>query len=309
MTRLLTLLALLALLVLLALAPFAAAHGQEDHDDPLAAELSRYPELLIRVTDDAIEAPDGLTAGRYHLIQENDRTEEASHFFIIRVPDGVTEEELAQEPAGDEDPPWFWDSVFVGNPDRAQPNGGRSEGIVDLAAGRYLVIDPLTPELKPERFDVDAAPAAPAAPDPIAAVTAAMGEMTFDLPATVPTGRQLWQVSNTGAMQHELSILPVPAGATAEETTRAILTLFEEGDPATVGPEWAGWYPVEPGGVGVTSPQRTAWIALDLDPGTYAAVCFFPGGTGRPHVIDGMIRIFTAGDASATPAATPAANP
>lgn len=302
------------LLALLALAPLGAlpqGGDGEDHADPVAAELARYPELVIRVGPDAIEAPEGLTAGRYHLIQVNERTEgEAAHFFILRVPDDVTEEELAQDP-GDEDPPWFEDAVFFGNPDRARPNGGRSEGIVDLIGGRYLVIDPFSPDMMPERLVIAEAAGAAATPsgeEPAADVTATMREMTFEMPASVPVGRQLWQVSNTGALGHELSILPVPAGATAETTTRAILTLFEEGDPATVGPEWAGWAPVEPGGLGVTSPQRTAWIALDLEPGTYAAVCFFPGGTGQPHILDGMIKILTAGDPSATPA-TPAASP
>jgi len=308
MTRLLTM-----LLALLVLAPLGAvAHGGEEHDDAVAAELARYPELVIRVTDAAIEGPGEVAAGRYHLIQVNDRTgEEAAHFFLLRVPDYVTEEELAKDP-GDEDPPWFEDAVFWSNPDRAQPNGGRSEGIVDLDAGRYLIIDPLSPELMPERLIVgggeSATPGAiPSGDAPAADVTATMREMTFDMPATVPAGRQLWEVTNTGAMGHELSILPVPAGATPETTTQAILALFEGNEPATVGPAWAGWAPVEPGGVGVTSPRRTAWVALDLEPGTYAAVCFFPGGTGQPHILDGMIRIFTAGDGRTAPVAGPAA--
>ncbi len=87
----------------------------------------------------------------------------------------------------------------------------------------------------------------------------------------------------------------------------ALLALFGGDDPgAAAGPAWAGWTGASAGGVGVTSSRGTAWAALDLPPGTYAALCFAPFGTGRLHVLDGMIEIFTVGDAAALPAASPA---
>jgi hypothetical protein len=104
-------------------------------------------------------------------------------------------------------------------------------------------------------------------------------------------------------MPHEVAILPVPTGASAETTTEALITWFDGGDLTAIGPEWEEWTPIEAGGVGVTSPGQTVWVALDLVPGTYAAVCFFPGGTGQPHILDGMVRVFPVGATPATPAA------
>jgi hypothetical protein len=46
------------------------------------------------------------------------------------------------------------------------------------------------------------------------------------------------------------------------------------------------------------------WLALDLQPGTYVALCFIPDeAPGAPHALLGMIQVFTVGDGAATPAA------
>lgn len=39
---------------------------------------------------------------------------------------------------------------------------------------------------------------------------------------------------------------------------------------------------------------QTTWNSWDLDPGTYAVICFIiDPATGRPHVMDGMATVFT----------------
>ena len=39
---------------------------------------------------------------------------------------------------------------------------------------------------------------------------------------------------------------------------------------------------------------QTIWSEFDLDPGTYAVICFIlDHETGRPHAVDGMVTVFT----------------
>lgn len=289
------LLAALSLLVIVA-AP-ASAHADTDS---VVAALARYPELPVRVTETGIEAPAEVAAGRYRLVQEN-ATAEPAHFFVARLPEDVTDAAFEAALASPEEPEWFGRLTMTGNPDRAAPNGGRAEGIVDLPAGHYFLMDPTSDPLKVRRFDVTAASVAtPAASssEPEPAVAVEMREMAFDMPGVVPAGRHLWRVANIGALPHEIAILPVPGGATADQAVTAMGAVFEGGSAGdAVGPAWAGWSFVPVGGVGVTSPGGAAWAAIDLAPGSYVAFCFYPdAATGMPHLMQGMTTIFAAED-------------
>ena len=78
--------------------------------------------------------------------------------------------------------------------------------------------------------------------------------------------------------------------------------LADEG--ANGGPSLAEIEPA--GGLGWLSPGQSAWTDVTFEPGTYAAVCFvFDPETGMPHLMLGMVEVFTVGEGG-TPAATPA---
>src|SRR3712207_5379865 len=61
----------------------------------LDPRLAGYPELLIRLTEERIEATPRVAAGRTLVIEENLTTEAPGHVFLARVPDDVTEDEVA----------------------------------------------------------------------------------------------------------------------------------------------------------------------------------------------------------------------
>jgi hypothetical protein len=292
--------------------------------------LTGYPEVIFRIEDEAIEVPATITAGRTLVVQENNSAHEA-HFFILRLPDDVADEQIASDVANlvASTPEWFYRSTLVGNPDRAAPNGGQQYAVVDIAPGRYMVMDPLAQPAKFTRFDAVApvtfAPAiseaipglavvsdglgprnlshliamraAKVSPtpveDPAADVVATMFEMDFEMPSSVPAGRQVWQVTNTGAAYHELAIQPVPAGATKEQVIAAFAAQYAgEPLPDDLFPTWINWQYNLVNGVGATSPAGTVWAQFDLQPGTYVAICFVPSN-GVPHLMAGMTKIFT----------------
>jgi hypothetical protein len=289
-------------------AAVATAEGAPAAIDP---RLAGHPEVVIRLSEERIEAPAQVAAGRTLLIEEN-LDEAPGHAFVLRVPDDVAEADVAAA-LGPEapamvvsTPEWFWRATFVGNADRAAA-GGRAVGLVDLEPGRYVAGDPYRAPSEFARFEVAAgtAPASGvAAEGPAADVSAKLVEMTIAVPATVPAGPRLWRVENTGAMLHELAIIPVPAGATVEQVREALTAalaaemaggVFEEqGVPAGFGAGWAEWRAAPVAGVGVLSNGRPVVAQVDLAPGAYAAVCFIPlPQTGERHFEMGMTTVFT----------------
>jgi hypothetical protein len=109
-------------------------------------------------------------------------------------------------------------------------------------------------------------------------------------------------VENTGQQPHELLLARSSEPVTAEQV---LAMLTSEGDdegatPVDGGPTFADLTPA--GGLGWLSPGQVAWTELDLQPGTYVALCFvFDPQTGMPHAMMGMVDVFTVGEA-ATPA-------
>src|SRR5262249_30396396 len=128
--------------------------------------------------------------------------------------------------------------------------------------------------------------------DPVPDVVAAMFEMDFEVPARVAAGRQVWQVTNTGAAIHEMAIQRVPVGATKDQVIAAFGALLQgQPLPAELGPAWADWQFDLVNGVGATSAGGRVWAQFDLKPGTYVALCFVPGGNGEPHLMAGMTKV------------------
>lgn len=273
----------------------------------LDPRLADYPELTIRLTDERIEAPAEVPAGLTVLIEEQ-ASDGPGHAFVFRIPDDVSDAEISealQGPSVAEDAPeWFWRSTFLGNGDRAALDRP-AIALVDLQPGRYIAGDPYRPASQYARFDVTGdAPATPAATDNLTAdVTAELFEMGFTMPEEIAAGRQLWEVSNSGAMLHEIAIFPVPSGATAEQVQAAISAELEAefgGDPATaratidaLGPAWVDWSSNLVAGVGVLSPQGVTLAQIDLEPGIYGAICYIPEPNSMiPHVMLGMTDVF-----------------
>lgn len=298
-------------LVLAAVAPvllgsgLLAAAAQEAPPAAVDPRLAGYPTLTIRLGEERIEAPDSVAAGPTLLVEEVEGGD-LGHAFVFRVPDDVSDAALADAltlgPPAEETPEWFWRADFVGNGDRAAP-GRPATALVDLEPGRYIAGDAYRPASEFAVFtaDGDASAALPAIE---ADVRAELFEMGFRMPDQVPAGPRVWEVVNTGAMLHEIAVLPVPVGATPAEVEAAVgaeLAVEQGGDPAAaraaidaLGPAWADWRTELAAGVAVLSPQRTSLAQFDLAPGTYGAVCYVPDPvTMTPHLMLGMTEVFT----------------
>jgi hypothetical protein len=109
---------------------------------------------------------------------------------------------------------------------------------------------------------------------------------------TVPTGPQLWEVTNTGELQsHHVVMVRIPDGLTEDDIVSGFGSLLS-GTPSASPPvstqfTYVGYAALQSGGT-------TTWQEFDLDPGTYAVLCFIVDPeTGVPHLMDGMVKTFT----------------
>ena len=304
----------LLLLVLLAGSTVLAASAQDATPaaspaggDSLLAGLG-YPEIRVTTDGTTNDFPTELEAGRYHVVLENRGDMEVDLEFV-QLPEGLTYEEVDAgfEEAEAASPPFvppgfFFDMVWNGGV-LATPPGGAKGVVLDLTPGEWTVI--LTAYGPDAEEGVDTPVTAtvtgemPETDDPTGHVEIGILEMDFVVPDNLEAGPQVWHLTNTGLQVHHVVVTRVPDGTTEDQFIELVSVFFSP--PAT--PEAAATPVVEPGlaeedveEVFFTPPlsrDRFNLNEVELEPGTYALVCYMPDPSGNAHVMLGMVEIVT----------------
>jgi hypothetical protein len=139
-----------------------------------------------------------------------------------------------------------------------------------------------------------ATPAATPTAEPPATVTLEMtDDLRFNLtPDPVKSGPQLWKIANTGMHHsHHVVMVRLPETVTAAQIVSEFNGLIAgtppAGEPVMSQFTLVGYAALQSGG-------QTTWNEFDLDPGSYAVLCFIVDpNSGRPHLADGMVSLFT----------------
>jgi len=268
-------------------------HGtiQAKQATPETTAGSDLPALELTLIDTGFEIPYPLRAGRYQITVTNAGTLTDSHFALGKIPDDVTDEQYEAFLAAMDDTAdlSFEEIAFVGVPDWPAP-GERVSGVIDLEPGRYLLFDPFSGRAS-ETITVEGDVGE--LEEPAADLAVELREMEFVFPETTFTSAPTrWKITNTGAISHELAVLPVSPEMTEEAFAHMIevmMSLPEDATPPPDLPEFV-YQPVT--AIGILAPQHTSWLDVQLEPGHYLAVCMLPFGTGYPHAMDGMYRLF-----------------
>lgn len=234
-------------------------------------------------------------AGKLHVVLS---AEEGSAVYLdfMQVPDGLDEATATEQAllmARDDVPSEGW--IYGGG---SFAVGGESvEFIVDLIPGAWTLAASYMPDtenagdeeimtLTP--FTVhDATPVA--AGDPQADVTLELQDVAFGLSsATVPTGPQIWHVTNTGEQPRQMVLFKTPRAFSSEDFANFFATA-ESGTPSAEFLEmiWVGY-------TAVASPGYGTWLELDLEPGIYTATSWvIDAETQMPALLLGMVESFT----------------
>jgi hypothetical protein len=292
---------ILAMLAVTAVHASAQAEIDPAFSDTLIRELG-YPEVTVEVGPEGVSAPAELPAG-LHLVTLVAEAGLIGYVDIMQPPPGLSEEEATQiafDAAVNDLAQADW--VYLGGTNTPNPDENASF-VIDLRPGEYqwaassygeggadeiMYLSPLTVTA------VDATPVADVAVDAVDA--GVVLEMTDDLeyiltPDTVPAGPQIWEFSNTGMHSaHHVVMFRVPDGTTSEQIVTEFSTMMSgtppAGEPLMAQVAWVGYAALQSGG-------QTTWAEFDLDPATYAVICFIIDPvTGRPHVLDGMATVF-----------------
>ena len=277
------------------------------YSEELLGQLG-YPALDITVGPDGVDAPSELPEGWY-LVSLTAPAPYTGYFDFMQPPAGLDIETATQQ------------ALEAGSMDITRMDwgyaGGTNTFVLDvpvrfatyLAPGEYQVAASYyLPEEGSEEImtlsplTVTAASGAtPTAGTPVGLEAPPVGvrlEMTDDLryivtPAVVPTGPQIWEIVNTGTMHsHHVVMARYPDGTTAEAIIGDLAALFSgtppAGEPLAAQAVGVGYAALQSGGY-------TTYNEFDLSPGTYAVICYILNvETGVPHLIDGMVTVFTA---------------
>jgi hypothetical protein len=311
--------ALMAVLAAVAMS-FAGTAGiaAQDATPPAMtfADTMGLPELQINVTDTAFEGvPTETAAGRY-VVTLNISASDGGGAGFLQLPEGMTFDDFMAimggpppspeagmanmgTPAIEGSPP------VGGGPEGAPPEwiyttkiaGGTGGGpgqtlqvIVDLTPGNWIVWgdDPEAAQPPVPLTVTGETPATPG-PEPTAAATATLFEYGFKVDGTLATGPQTLKVTNVGAQPHFLILLKSPVEVTKEQVGEIVALDMTGGTPA---PDAGLPNPeefVDAAYVATLSTGSTAWIPVNLEPGYYVLLCFFPDiASGMPHAAEGM---------------------
>lgn len=252
-----------------------------------AQDTSAIPEITFTASADGVVIPEDLSAGLTTITFTNETEAPYSPLFL-RLNDGVAMEDFLSAMGGSPADAVALVSILGG----LETSPGESTSVTyNLAAGNYLFGNFASDEPDINPFTVaesgDQAAATPEPHDSNVLVT--FVDFAFGIPETLESGAHLWQLNNQGEQPHEMGVFKVDDDATLDDVQTTLLKLMTSEDESAEMPydEAFFWTPMSPG--------AQAWTEVDLEPGTYVAVCFFPDFTSAdmtPHMMKGMIRLF-----------------
>ena len=267
--------------------PALEPNGQAGPDD--------IPEISIEVSESGISVPEVVPGGIVGISIHN--TGSLPHSTDLwRIKPGHTSEEIiALHKYIKENPDDFFGVFEIGSwihlVEDIQP-GETYHFYAELGVGDFFMSDETNPDADLVFFG---ATEQVGVTEPTADVVVDMVDFAYVMPDTITSGKQLWEVTNTGEQWHLAAFISTNPDASPED----ILASFgdENGPPPTDAA-------VEVlGGMPPMSPGERVWLEFDLEPGSYEVACPLPDvsafATGEeplPHLMHGMRHAFTVAD-------------
>jgi hypothetical protein len=285
---------------LVCIAVLVACSAGEEAPRPPAATAA--PQIVsLAATEYRFDAPDSLPSG-WTTFRLANQGGEIHYGHIVRLDSGRTVEELVDaytEAIRTSGPRPKWVTRF-GGPGGVAP-GDTANVTQLLEPGDYVWICPIEDEtgaphfgkgeVKP--FSVYAA--GPDSPDPAAAPAAdlvvRLVDFGFTFEPELQAGRHTVRVENAGVEPHDLVLMKLAPGVTAEDVQGAMNPERARRDaPAGEPPPSFESLGVGAGGIAAIAPAMASFFEADFTPGEYVLLCMATAPDGRSHIEHGMIR-------------------
>jgi hypothetical protein len=260
------------------------------------------PNVVSLSADEyAFQAPDTVPAG-WTTFRMANHGEEIHYGHIVRLDSGRTVRELVDayaEAIRTSGPRPKWVKRF-GGPGGTAP-GDSSSVTQYIEPGSYVWICPVEDnEGNPhfgkgefKTFVVSAAGqgVADRAAAPEADVVVRLMDYSFALDSPLKAGRHTIRVENAGVEPHDLVLMKLAPGKTAEDiqtwlNPERARRPDQAGEPP---PSFESLVTVA-GGIAVIAPKMEAFFETDIRPGEYVMVCMTTAPDGRSHIEHGMIQ-------------------
>lgn len=242
-------------------------------------------EVTGMITDDGIEFPAEVSAGLVTLTFENQRTELPYGPVIARLNDGVTVDSFFEAMgSGDEMAPVFMLTLYGGT---SIPVGETYSFTTELPVGDYLILEFAETQSMPHIFTVVENDMEQPEP-PESAVTVAMVDFAFGIPAQIEAGPKVWEMQNFGEQWHEAAVFKLEEDMPLSDIIDTFQNSTAEfGEPGPFGDSVFFWAPV--------GAEVSSWVTVDLEPGHYVIACFLPDieGDFTSHLMKGMVAVFS----------------
>ncbi len=283
---------------------FAMAQGTP------APALADYPSVSVIAEAEGegykFGVPDSFPTGYVAVTLVNKSDADHHAMFMKMNPDVTTDQFIETAKSAPNAGALAPLAISIGGPGSISA-GQQSTVIMELDEGPYVLICEVpgpdgTPHYKMGMIEaIEAAPAGtPVTTAPIAETTVDLVDFAFEgLPPTLTTEQHIWEVKDTGKQPHEMAIMLLSPGVTAD---MALGMLSSEGSGATpaagsaspAAPALTGPPFISVAGAAPMSPGQMVWPVLNLAAGDYVTACFIPDPeTGKPHFALGMFSEFT----------------
>ena len=264
---------------------------------PEEIEAGRYL-VTVTVAEDVefgggigfVRSPEGMTADEFLAIHADPGPAEIEG----EVPGGTPILEPDATPDASAPPQEVFEATYAGG--TFATSGQSAQSVLDLSPGEWIAWgdDPEAPQ-EPVIFTVTGEMPADL-PEPQAGATLTLGEYVIGITAgELTAGQQVVRLEHLGNQPHFIfmgkALVPV-----TEADIEAVLEAEMTGTTADVdfNPE-EDFMPVL--GTGTQSYGTEMWLSVDLEPGTYVLVCFFPDSAdGHPHAYKGMFTLLEVGE-------------
>ena len=267
----------------------ACAPKKDSGAKDTTASAAPTPNVVsFTAKDFAFAGPDSIPAGMTTVVLHNEGSV-LHHLQLVRLTDGKTEADLAaglqhMKPT-DPPPPWMH---FVGGANAADP-GAETQATLALQPGNYALVclvdipDHVPHMMKGMIKALTVTPSsAPEAPAPTPDLTLTLTDYAFSFSSPPTAGKHVIKVQNNGPQPHEFELIRLLPGKTLDDVMQWAQT-YQGPMPFT---SLGGAPGLEPGDV--------EYVTMDLTPGQYVALCFFPDAKdGKPHFEHGMELPFT----------------